>query len=135
MPMLLLVACSETSNKEQIQSQITNMQQAVRDKSLVDFMGYFTKDFVGNKKLTKNELRQLLFFHFRRNQNIKTYKWQADSVVQQKFAEVEIYVVVSGSNSSLPERGRAYKINTKWQKSAGQWLVASAIWTNVEQLL
>ncbi len=136
MPMLFLVtACSETSNKQQIQSQIVNMQQAVSDKSLTDFLAYFSKDFIGNKKLNKKELRQLLFFHFRRNRNIETYQWQADIDVQQKFAQVEIYVFVSGSHSGLPERGQAYKINTKWRKSAGQWLIVSAIWQTVEQLL
>ncbi|VAW96835.1 hypothetical protein MNBD_GAMMA22-1227 [hydrothermal vent metagenome] len=132
---IVLFACSEISNKEQIQNQIVRMQQAISDKSMADFMVYFTDDFVGNKKISKKQLRQLLFVHFRRNRNIDTYKWQADITVEQNLAQVEIYVFVSGSNTRLPERARAYKINTKWQKSAGQWLVASAVWKNVEQFM
>ncbi|MFV1981959.1 MAG: hypothetical protein ACC657_00345 [Thiohalomonadales bacterium] len=124
----LVSSCSEISTEQQVEAQIKNMQQAISDKSLSDFMDYFTKDFIGNKTLTRDDLRRLIFFHFRRNRNIETYKWQADIKVEKEIVKVDIYVIVSGSNKVLPERGRIYTINSSWKKKDGSWLIVKASW-------
>ena len=124
----LILSCSETSTEQKINAQIVNMQQAISDKSLADFMGYFAKDFIGNKRHTRNDLRRLIYFHFQRNRTIETYKWQADIKVENKNALVKIYVIVSGSNKNLPERGRAYLINSSWENRDESWLIVSAEW-------
>jgi len=129
--LFFISACSEQSTTEKIHVQIENMQQAINDKSLSDFMSYFYAGFIGNKKLSKPELRQLIYFHFRRNRNIETYKWQADITIENNIAEVEIFVIVTGSNESLPERARIYTIKTIWTKSDSSdelWLISKADW-------
>jgi len=128
--LLLISSCSQAPAELQIRSQMENMQQAITDKSLSRFMSYFTKNFKGNKTLTRNDLRRLIFFQFQRNRNIETYKWQADINIENDIAEVEIYVVVSGSNKTLPERGRVYTITSIWEKRDDSWLINSAKWTD-----
>ncbi len=123
-----IVSCNKTSSEQQIMSQITKMQQALSDKSLSDFMHYFSNDFIGNKKLSRAELRQLIFFHFQRNRKIKSYQWQADINIEQQLAKVTVYVIVSGGNTNLPERGRLYTIKSSWIKTVDGWKINNASW-------
>jgi len=125
-----VVACSEDNSEQQIKDQINSMQQAISDKSLSDFMAPFSRHFSGNNGLTKQQLRQQIFFHFRGNRNIESFNWQAEIVVKNDLAEVEIYAVVAAGNKVLPERGRAYQINSSWQKIDGIWLIKKAKWEN-----
>ncbi|MFV2059400.1 MAG: hypothetical protein ACC653_01880 [Gammaproteobacteria bacterium] len=124
----ILVSCTKVTGEQQINFQIVTMQQALTDKSLSDFMQFFTRDFVGNEKLSKAELQQLIYFHFIRNRNIETYKWQADIIVKEQRADVELYVVVSGSNSNIPERGRVFTIKSSWIKIKDSWMINKASW-------
>lgn len=125
---LLLLSCSDYSAEQQIETRINDMQRLISDKSLSDFMNYFALDFIGNKKLTRNNLRQLIFFQFQRNRNIETYQWQADIKIENNIAEVEIYVLVSGSDKILPDRGNGYKIISLWKKIGDEWLIVKASW-------
>jgi hypothetical protein len=127
----VIISCTQTSSEQQISSQITKMQDALIDKSLPDFMQFFSSDFMGNNKISRGELRQLIFFHFQRNRSIQSYKWQADISVIGQLAEVELYIILSGSNKNLPERGKVYTIKSSWIKIKDNWIINSANWKDI----
>ncbi len=125
---MVVSACSEKTVEQQIESQIVAMQQAISDKSLKDFMTHFAHDFMGNKMVTRQQLKQQIFFHFRRNRNIETYKVRAEVLLEQETVRAKIFVIVSGSNNKLPERGRVYTINSTWEQRDNSWVIITADW-------
>ncbi len=126
--MLLVSACTKQTIEQQIESQIASMQQAISDKSLKDFMKHFATDFMGNKTVTRKHLKRQIFFHFRRNRSIETYKVRAAVAIEQEIVHAKIFVIVSGSNNKMPERGRVYTINSTWEQRDNNWLIITADW-------
>lgn len=67
----ILLACSEPQSDEQlIRTALDKMSQAVKVKQRQDLLAYLSHDFRGQQRMSKADINGLIFYHFRRNQQL-----------------------------------------------------------------
>lgn len=131
---LILVGCSEPVDDElRIRQRIAEMEAATEAKQLGDVMEPVQKDFLGNKRIRKVNLKALVLLHFRRNKNVHVYINDLEVVLQGaeadvREAKVTCNVVMAGRNQTLPDHARVLQVSSIWKKIEGDWFVVSASW-------
>jgi len=129
---LLLIGCSEpVDDAVLIRQRVAEMETATEAKQLGDVMQPVHKDFLGNKRIRKANLKALVLLHFRRNKNVHVYINDLEVILQDAEvgeAIVTCNVVMAGRNQTLPEHARVLQVSSIWKKIEGDWFVVSASW-------
>ena len=128
-----VISCSEPIDDEtQIRTRIDSMQTATEAKELGNVLAPVHKDFLGNARVRRINLKGLILLHFRRNKNVHVLVNNLDIVLadspEPKTAKVICNVVLLGRNQTLPETGRVLTVESEWQKEEGEWFVVRAKW-------
>lgn len=128
----ILLACSEPQSDEQlIRTALDKMSQAVKVKQRQDLLAYLSHDFRGQQRMSKADINGLIFYHFRRNQQLVIVLSGVTVEVKVGQAMVSAYLLLSGTNATLPERGRLLLVESNWRKEQDQWRVITANWQDV----
>jgi len=128
---LLLVACEQTPDEEQIAQHIAAMQAAVEDKDFLAIKEQLHKDFVANRHMDALEVKRLLQVYSLQHQRIGVTIVDSETTMDPAFydrAESILSVVVTGSSGLLPSDGSVRKVRLTWTKEDGDWSVLSADW-------
>ncbi len=133
----IVISCSEPVDDEaQIRARVTQMVAATEAKDMGSVLAPVHKDFLGNTRIRRANLRGLVLLHFQRNKNVhvlvNNLEIELDSPIEAnsetKSAKVSCNVVMAGRNKTLPETGRVLSVESEWQKFDGDWFVMSAKW-------
>lgn len=128
---LAAAGCSRTSPEEAIRANIKAAQQAVEERDASDAVEHVAEHFLGNGRLTRQDLRRMLIGIFLRHQNINVVITRMDVNVNPHdpmSADMEGVVVATGAQNLLPQDGRIYKISGEWQDIDGEWMLVRLDW-------
>lgn len=107
------------------------MSQAVKAKQRQDLLAYLSNDFRGQQRMSKADMNGLIFYHFRLNQQLVVILSGVTVEVKAGQADVSAYLLLTGTNTTLPQRGRLLKVDSSWQKEQDQWRVITANWQDM----
>ena len=128
--MLLLAACSRTSDEQRVRAAMAAMQQAMESRDPRAFMAHVSDDFVGNEaEFDRNALANLLRLEVLRNDSIGATLGPIDIEMQGDRARARVVATFTGgSGGMLPERGSIYAITSSWKRQGSEWRCYSATW-------
>jgi len=129
----IVISCTEPIDDEaQIRDRVDSMVMATEAKEMISVLAPIDKDFLGNNRIRRVNLRGLVLVHFQRNKNVyvlvNNLQIELDSQTEAKTAKVHCNVVMAGRNKTLPETGRVLSVESLWHKEDGEWFVISAKW-------
>ena len=127
---LSAMACSRSSDEEQLRNAVLAMQAAMEAAEPGEFMEYVSDDFTGAEGTAdRTRLHNLLRAQVLANSKIGVSLGPVDVEVQGERATVAVTVALSGGNARwLPERAGAYRIVSGWRRESGQWRCINAQW-------
>jgi len=127
---VLLVACSRTSDEQRIREAMAAMQQAMEARDPRAFMSHITEDFVGNEaEVDRNALANLLRIEVLRNDRIGVTLGPIEIDMQGDRAKAQVLATFTGgSGGLLPEHGSVYAITSSWKHQGGEWRCYNARW-------
>lgn len=128
--LLLLGACSRSSDEEQLRNTLATMQQAIEDRKPSDFMDHVADDFTAPEAdMDRRKVHDLLRLHVLRNERIGVTLVVREVRVDRVRATITIAATLTGSSGGLlPERGSIYTVTTGWRKDEGDWKLVQATW-------
>ena len=127
---VLLVACSRTSDEQRIREAMAAMQQAMEARDPRAFMSHITEDFVGNEaEVDRNALANLLRIEVLRNDRIGVTLGPIEIDMQGYRAKAQVLATFTGgSGGLLPEHGSVYAITSSWKHQGSEWRCYNARW-------
>lgn len=128
---LLLGACSAPPAEEQIRNELDEAVTAIKARKPREVIAHLTEDFLGQQRMTQDQVRAFMVAQFFRNQNINIVITGLKINVTGDSAEVNFRAVLSGGQNWLPDRLDYYEINSGWVKQGGDWLIQRADWKPV----
>jgi hypothetical protein len=127
---VLLSACSRTSDEQQIRIAIEQMQEALEAGKPSDFMQYIADDFTGaDSGIDRQALHNLLRAQVLANSNIAIAIGPIDIELHDQRATVNLSATITGGNARwIPERGSIQRIKSGWRRENGEWKCINAQW-------
>ena len=133
----LTAACSEElSVEQQIIGTISKMEAHAEAGERRPFMNMVDDDFSGQQGiLSWDEFQRFMIMQWNVNQRlhaqlgpISVFELGPDS------AGADFQGLITGGRGLIPERGRFFQFNTTWVRSGGDWKLATARWTPVDEI-
>jgi ketosteroid isomerase-like protein len=129
--LVLTTGCSEPPDEQQIRENLNRAVDAVRAREPKSVVEHLTEDFIGQERMTTEQVRRFMLAQFFRNQNINVVITGLKISVEGDSARVEFRAVLAGGLNWLPERLDYYQINSRWRKRDGDWRIHRASWKPV----
>jgi len=127
-------SCSPTlSVEQQIISVIRDMEARIEAGERRPFMEHVAASFSGqDEAMTKDQLNAFVLYQLHRHQRLHAQLFPIQVIdFGSEEAEARFRVLVTGGAGWLPESGRVYEINTRWQRQNDEWLLTGASWKPV----
>ena len=127
---MLLSACSRSSDEEQLRAALGTMQLAIEARQPSDFMDHVADDFTAPEAgMDRRQVHDLLRLQVLRNEHIGVSTVVRDLRVESGRATITMTVTLTGSSGGwLPERGSIYALTSGWRKDDGDWKLIQANW-------
>ena len=127
---MLLSACSRSSDEEQLRAALGTMQLAIEARQPSDFMDHVADDFTAPEAgMDRRQVHDLLRLQVLRNERIGVSIVVRDLRVESGRATITLTVTLTGSSGGwLPERGSIYALTSGWRKDDGDWKLIQANW-------
>ena len=127
---MLLSACSRSSDEEQLRAALGTMQLAIEARQPSDFMDHVADDFTAPEAgMDRHQVHDLLRLQVLRNERIGVSTVVRDLRVESGRATITMTVTLTGSSGGwLPERGSVYALTSGWRKDDGDWKLIQANW-------
>lgn len=130
---LSLFSCSEPDELHILNQRIDGLVSAIENHSEHGIKDYLAKDFSTTTLSTTKGLNKTQFFlftryHFKRNKNVLVTVVDKDVTLNKSQADVTATVLLIGATEWLPERGQLYKVESRWKKESGDWLMSRLRW-------
>ncbi len=126
---VLPLACTEPPDDEtQIRQQVEHMAELLERHDRDAIMQGLDSDFRTREGLLPQDINRLLFVQFRQNKRIQVILFDMGINVMSDVADVQLEALLLGSSQWLPERGRRYRVQMRWRKHDGEWLLSRLDW-------
>jgi len=128
---LLLAACSREPALEPLLERVEALQHAIENRQTDTAIDMLSDDFVTGKGQNRKDAQRLLLFHTMRHQSITILRTQTDAEFDAGYRDraiVRFNAIVTGGKGWLPEQGRSYRVESRWQFSGGDWYLAELDW-------
>ena len=128
---LLLVACSKSTDEEQIAQNITAITEAVETKKFSAVQAHLHESFRANEQMDARQVKQLLTMYGLQHKKLGVTVVGSETTLDPVYpdrAETTMSVVVTGSSGRLPSDGSVRTVDLEWIKDSGDWLVRKAKW-------
>ena len=126
--LLLLSACTKTSDETAILTAIDSMVEAIERKESRTFIENLDSDFSDQDDRDVKGVRQLLAYHFFANNKINVFVSNIRISLSGPSAVVTFNATTTGAARVIPERGQFYSLETEWRKRDKQWKLLRASW-------
>ncbi|KPK37905.1 MAG: hypothetical protein AMJ69_09875 [Gammaproteobacteria bacterium SG8_47] len=125
--LVVLVACSHSSDEEDLEIAIEALSAAVEDRDLGAFRDHLAPDFLGNATLDRRAVQQILLYHWRQYPQVRAQIVEHDIYVEGERARTTVLALVLGLDV-LPKQGRLMEVEARWRKQDGTWRIHHAQW-------
>lgn len=126
---LSLAACSAPLDDEaQLRQEIDLLAKAIEQHQRDTIMQRLDNDFRTREGLMPQDLNQMMFVQFRQNKQIQVFLYDVQVNVMASVADVQLEALLLGASQWLPERGRRYQVQMRWNKNNGEWLLLRLNW-------
>ncbi len=125
----VLLGCSRAPDEAALRQTIADMQAAAEERSPAGVVDHIAADFGGSDGLDRERLRRLLQAQMLANASVGATigPISIERVGDRATARFSL-VLTGGSGRFVPERGRAYRIESGWRIEDGEWKVYYADW-------
>jgi len=123
-----MTACGPSDDELMLRANIQSMRQAITEHKSNTFMKYIHKDYKSPIHNDINALRDFVNYHLRSHRVIYVYMADIEIEIKDNTAKIIFYSGTAGGPEQIPERGRLFKVGTRWLKENGQWKVTQAKW-------
>lgn len=125
---LTFISCNKESDITVLHNRIDELVDIIEDHKESKLSDYLAKDFVTEKNLNQSQFLLFARYHLKRNKNISIIIVDKDVIVNNDIFDVKFRVLLVGSNSLFPERGRTYTVYSRWNKEEGTWVMSRLRW-------
>ena len=124
-----LFACSPPPDDEtRLRQALDRMAEAIEQHDRQTIMQQLAVDFRTTQGLLPQDINRMLFIQFRQNKQIQVFLYDIDVRLLPVTADIELQALLLGSSQWLPERGRRYRVQMRWQKQEEEWRLARLDW-------
>ena len=124
-----LVACSAPVDDEtRLRRHIELLATAIEQHERTTIMQQLDNEFRTREGLLPQDINRMLFAQFRQNKQIQVFLYDLQVQVMTSVADVQLETLLLGSSQWLPERGRRYRVQMRWQKQNDEWLLLRMDW-------
>ncbi|MDH3948830.1 MAG: hypothetical protein OEU74_07705 [Gammaproteobacteria bacterium] len=124
-----LVACSPPADDAaQVRQGVEVLTKAIEQHERDIIMQRLDVDFRAREGLLPQDINRMLFVQFRQNKQIQVFLNDMEVNVMSSMADVQLNALLLGSSQWLPERGRRYRVQMRWSKRDGLWLLLRLDW-------
>jgi len=124
----LLACTSPADDATQVRQGVKLLAMAIEQHERDTIMQRLDDDFRTREGLLPQDINRMLFVQFRQNKQIQVFLFDLDVNVMSSTADVQLEVLLLGSSQWLPERGRRYRVQMRWNKLDGEWLLLRLDW-------
>jgi hypothetical protein len=130
--LLVVSACHRDTPEAALRTQLRDMQSAVGEGRMGDFMEGVAKDFTGNAGMDRAALHNLLRLQALGKSNMSATSGPLRIRIHDDQANVHFDVVLTGGRGRfLPDSVRTYSIASGWRIEGGKWRVHYAQWESM----
>ena len=127
--LMLLAGCSRSPDEDALRQTIAGMQSALEERSLSGVMSGVADDFGGSEGLDAERMKRLVQMQIIGNRQLGATIGPIDIELQGERATARFSVLLTGGRGGwLPDRGRAYRVESGWRIESGEWRVFYADW-------
>jgi hypothetical protein len=124
-----LLACSPPPDDEtRLRELLEHLAEAIEQHDRQTVMQQLAVDFRTTQGLLPQDINRMLFIQFRQNKQIQVFLYDIDVKLMPVTADVELEALLLGSSQWLPERGRRYQVQMRWQKQEEDWRLTRMDW-------
>lgn len=124
----LLACTSPIDDATQVRQGVELLAKAIEQHERETIMQRLDDDFRTREGLLPQDINRMLFVQFRQNKQIQVFLFDLDVNVMSSTADVQLEALLLGSSQWLPERGRRYRVQMRWNKRDGEWLLLRLDW-------
>jgi hypothetical protein len=133
---LCLLGCSAPPDDETLlRQQLEVLAEAIEQHDRQTIMQQLTVDFRTTEGLVSQDINRMLFLQFRQNKQIQVFLYDIDVQLMTSAADIELQALLLGSSQWLPERGRRYQVQMRWQKQHETWQLARLHWQPITSVM
>ncbi len=131
--LFFLNSCTQDDDEKALKQALAELVSAVENKQHRSVSRKLTTDFRGNKRLNQQTMSALVFRYTLRHKFIKIYTRVNTIKISQDKNEANMlfHALLTGTESTLPERMRAFRIESRWLKLNNEWKINAANWVEV----
>lgn len=126
-----LVACSTPDEETLIRKALRGLIEGVEEQSFFQVKKYISEDFKSNRFRNIQQLKAYMLVYYQQNKVIKIFHSNVQIILQKDKADVTFNTLVTGSSNWVPERGRLFKVQSRWLKQDGDWKISRVNWQEV----
>lgn len=128
---LLLAGCSREPAVEQLLERADALETAIEDKQNNTAMAMLSEDFTTGNGQNRQDAQRLLLMYAMRHQKISVVRSQIEASLDSAYADqaqITFVAIVTGGEGWLPERGRSYRVDSRWTFIEGEWYLNTLRW-------
>lgn len=130
-----MAGCSAPADDEtRLRQQLQSVTQAIEQHDRQTIMQQLSGDFRTTEGLLPQDINRMMFVQFRQNKQIQVFLYDIEIKLMAPVADVELQALLLGSSQWLPERGRRYQVQMRWQKQDESWRLARLHWQPISGL-
>jgi hypothetical protein len=127
-----LVGCSSpTDDETRLRQQLDQVAEAIEQHDRDTVMEVLAEDFRTSEGQVAQDINRMLLLQFRQNKRIQVFLYDVEVKLFPPMAEVELQALLLGSSQWLPEQGRRYEVQMRWQKQEDDWHLTRLKWRPV----
>ena len=124
-----LVGCTAPVDDEtQLRQDIELLAKAIEQHERDTIMQRLDDGFRTRDGLLPQDINRMLFVQFRQNKQIQVILYDMQVDVMSRVADVQLEALLLGSSHWLPERGRRYHVQMRWNKQNEKWMLLRLDW-------
>ncbi len=124
-----LGACTPPADDEtQLRQRVESIAKAIEQHDREVIMQRLDKEFRTREGQLPQDINRMLFVQFRQNKQIQVFLFDVQVNLMSSVADVQLEALLLGSSQWLPERGRRYQVQMRWNKRDGEWLLLRLDW-------
>ena len=124
-------SCHKSPALDQLLQRVDALEQAIETRHNDDAIDILSDDFKAGNGQNRKDARRMLLFYSLRNANIHILRTNTEAELDptyQNQASVTCQVLVPGGQGLLPERGRSFRISSRWVFQDGDWYLDRLDW-------
>ena len=124
-----LFACTQPiDDATRVRQSVEDLAKAIEQHERDTIMQRLDVDFRTREGLLPQNINRMLFVQFRQNKKIQVFLFDLEVNVMSATADVQLEALLLGSSQLLPERGRRYQVQMRWNKRDDEWLLSRLDW-------